>query len=234
MDFGKLLAIAAAVALGLFFWDSAALFPLKLLVVLIHESGHALAAKAVGGQVVSISIDQFQGGLCRFAVAPGKLNEIVTSSAGYLGSALGGAAMLYLTLRLNSGKAVLFGLAAMATAVGGLWARTPFTLAVCAGLAIAFFAAARWLPETAGQLLAFFVAVFCGLYALFDLKDDLWSGARRAHSDAGLLARATHVPSAFWAGLWTLLAVAMLGFAISRGARSSGASRSPALKTRAG
>lgn len=230
MDFKKVLAIAAAVALGAFFWDSPALYPLKLLVVLIHESGHAVAAKLVGGSVVSISIDQMEGGLCKFLIEPTFVNQVVTSSAGYLGSALGGAVMIFLTLRLGSGKVVLYGLAAMIVAVGVLWARTVFTALVCAGLAAALFAASKWLPKSASGLFAFFLAVFCALYAIFDLKDDLWDGARRAQSDAGLLAQATHVPSLIWAGLWSLIAVGLIGLAVWKGA--AGARRSAQLSAR--
>ncbi|MGI5864327.1 MAG: M50 family metallopeptidase, partial [Myxococcales bacterium] len=60
IDFKKLFALAAALAVGIFLWDSKLVYPLKLLVVLIHEAGHALAAKAVGGEVLSITVNEMQ------------------------------------------------------------------------------------------------------------------------------------------------------------------------------
>jgi len=73
---------------------------------------------------------------------------------------------------------------------------------------------ARFLPVDFSQVLATFIAVFNSLYALFDLRDDLWSAERRAGTDAALLEKATHIPSIVWAGLWSLLAIALLGGAL--------------------
>ena len=95
-----------------------------------------------------------------------------------------------------------------------------FTIAVCLGMAAALGAGARWLPAGVSQVLAFFIAVFNGLYALFDLRDDLWSSERRAGTDAAILASATGIPSVVWAVLWSLFAIALLGAAIWFGARS--------------
>ena len=43
------------------------------------------------------------------------------------------------------------------------------------------------------------------LYAVMDLKDDLWNSAVRSQSDAQLLADLTIVPAVVWAALWTLV-----------------------------
>jgi dolichyl-phosphate-mannose--protein O-mannosyl transferase len=58
-----------------------------------------------------------------------------------------------------------------------------------------------------------FIAAFTALYAVFDLRDDLWNPAVRSRSDAALLADLTWVPAVVWAGLWTLLAVGLLAAA---------------------
>jgi hypothetical protein len=219
LDWKRLLALGAALAVGLFFWDAAALYPLKLLVVLIHESGHAIAAWAMGAREVRMVIDARQGGACTFAIDPTFWNEVVISSAGYLASGLAGAVLLFATLRRGSGRLILWLLCAFLLAVAVLWARTLFTLGVALGMSAALGLLARILPAGASGALAFFLSSFIGLYALFDLRDDLWSAARRAGTDAAILARATHVPSIVWAVLWSLLAIAMLAAAVYFGAR---------------
>ncbi len=218
VDWKKLLALAAAVGLGVFFWDAPFLYPLKLLAVLIHESGHALAAWALGARDIRLVIDPGQGGECTFQIAPGFFNEVAVSSAGYLGSSLAGALLIVATLRRGSGRLLLWLLCAALALVSVFWARSAFTLGAALGMSLAFGLAARTLPPAASSAAALFVSSFIGLYAVFDLRDDLWSAARRAGTDAAILARATHVPSVVWAVLWSALALAMLGAAIFRGA----------------
>jgi len=216
---GKAVALVVAIVAGVLLWDTPVVYPLKLLVVLIHEAGHALAAKAVGGEVVSVSVNHLQGGLCKFRFNPTFLNQVITSSAGYLGSALAGAMLLFVTLKLQSGRLVLAVLAGFVLLVTVFWARDLFTIAMGLGMTAALGASARFLSSGTTQGIAFFIATFNGLYALFDVRDDLWSAARRSGTDAALLAEATHIPSIVWAVLWTLFAVALLGAAIWLGLR---------------
>jgi hypothetical protein len=212
LDFGKLLALAAFVALGLVFWDSPLLVPIKLLVVMGHESGHALATLLVGGHVQRVVLSADQSGACLSALPPGALPTILVYSAGYVGSAIAGAVLLILAFRLELARGVLAAyaiwLVAMAVLVGG----SAFTVAFCAGMAAVLAAAARWLPLFGVRLLVLFLATFTGLYALFDLRDDLWNASVRAHSDAALLAAHTPAPALFWAALWSVLSMAILGW----------------------
>jgi hypothetical protein len=97
--------------------------------------------------------------------------------------------------------------------MGLIYAGDAFTLLFCLGTALALGAAVRWLPETPVEILGVFISGFTGLYALFDLKDDLWNSAVRAQSDAALLANLIYVPAIVWALIWTLLSVAILGLA---------------------
>lgn len=214
IDFKKLFALVAALAVGIFLWDSKLVYPLKLLVVLIHEAGHALAAKAVGGEVLSITVNELQGGLCRFAFDPTFFNRVVTASAGYLGSALTGALLLFVTLRRASGRFVLGLMSLFLVVICVLWGRSLFTLVTGLGLAAALGLGARYLPAGASQAVALFLAAFTGLYALFDVRDDLWSASRRSGTDAQILADATGIPSIVWAVLWTVFAAVLLGAAL--------------------
>lgn len=233
LDWKKLLTIAAAIGVGVLFWSNPVLYPLKLLTVLVHESGHALAAKLVGGTVESITIDQLEGGLCTFRFEPTFWNQVVTASAGYLGSALSGALLLLVTVRWRAGRFVLAALSLGLLVVTVLWARSFFTVGVALGMSVALGLAARFLPVDFSQVLATFIAVFNSLYALFDLRDDLWSAERRAGTDAALLEKATHIPSVVWAGLWSLLAIALLGGALwlsTKGRRKEEPKAQPAPK----
>ena len=94
--------------------------------------------------------------------------------------------------------------------MGLIYARDGFTLLFALVMAGLFGAGAKWLPDALVGALNIFIASFTALYAVMDLKDDLWNSAVRAQSDAQLLANLTIVPAIVWAALWTLVSVAVL------------------------
>jgi hypothetical protein len=220
LDLGNLALLVAFVGLGLVFWDSVLLTPVKLLVVMGHESGHALATLLVGGQVQRVVLSADQSGACLSALPPGAWPTILVYSAGYLGSALAGAVLLLLGFRFRLARGVLVAYAVWLAVMAVLFAGSLFTVAFCLGMGALLAASARWLPLLAVRLVVLFLAAFTGLYALFDLRDDLWNAAVRAQSDAALLAAQTPVPAFFWAGLWSLMSIAFLGCAAALSLRS--------------
>jgi hypothetical protein len=103
----KLLILALSLGLGFYFWTSPALRPLKLLVVMMHETGHAVATLLVGGRVDRVTIAGDESGACLSALPPGMWRAVIVYSAGYLGSALAGALLLLATFRWNMERAML-------------------------------------------------------------------------------------------------------------------------------
>jgi hypothetical protein len=233
LDLGKLVLLLGFVGLGLVFWDSSLLTPIKLLVVMGHESGHALATLLVGGQVQRVVLSADQSGACLSALPPGTWPTILVYSAGYLGSAIAGAVLLLLGFRFRLARGVLTAYAVWLAVMAVLFAGSLFTVAFCLGMGAVLAACARWLPLLGVRLLVLFLAAFTGLYALFDLRDDLWNATVRAQSDAALLAARTSIPAFFWAGLWSLASIAVLGWAAALSLRSR-PSAPPGLATTSG
>ncbi len=213
LDARRLIALLAALAVGLFFWDSPALWPLKLLVVMMHESGHAIGTLLVGGSVDHVVLNVDESGACLSRVPNGFLAQVVVYSSGYVGSAVAGAALLLATFRFRLRRAVLVAGSIWLAVMGVAYAGNLFTLLFCLGTAGLLAACARLLPDGAVEVLNLFVAAFSALYVVFDLRDDLWDHRVRAISDAALLAELTWVPEILWAVLWTLFSLAILGAA---------------------
>src|SRR5256885_8186502 len=91
----KLLGVlAASFVAGILFWHSWPLYPFKLLVVLMHESGHAAAALLTGGAGRPIVVDPPEGGYTLSPIPPGPGTPIVASSAGSPGSPVSGTLLL--------------------------------------------------------------------------------------------------------------------------------------------
>ena len=206
---------------ALWLWTAPWLAPLRLLVVLVHETGHALATLLFGGRVERIVVGADESGQCLSSLPAGWLPQIAVYSAGYVGSAISGALQLVLAFRFRLHRAVLYAMGVWVTAMGVIYAGNAFTLAYCLGMGAVLLVLARVLPAGGVRALVTVIAVFTGLYALFDLRDDLWSPGG-GPSDAVLLAAQTHVPAVIWALLWSAVSVAILVLAGSlslRGAR---------------
>jgi hypothetical protein len=186
-------------------------WPLKLLVVMMHESGHAIATWLVGGEVDSVTIALDQSGQCLSRLPDSFFGKLMVYSAGYVGSAVAGALLLLFTFRFRARRWIL-GAACVWLAVFGLiYAGDLFTRVFCLGTAALVGLGARYLPEGAVDGVNLFLAAFSGLYVVFDLRDDLWDHSVRAYSDAALLSQVTLVPALFSALVWSVFSLAVLG-----------------------
>lgn len=210
LHFGRAGLLLAIVVLGSVFWDSVLLTPFKLLAVMGHETGHALASLIVGGSVEQVTLRLDESGQCLSRIPEGFFAQVAVYSAGYVGSAVISVLLLVLSFRFNARRAMLAAACAWLALMGVFYARDAFTLMFSLGMAVAFGAGARWLPASVVGGVNIFIASFTALYAVMDLKDDLWNSAVRAQSDASLLSDLTIVPAIVWAAVWTLVSVAVL------------------------
>jgi hypothetical protein len=185
-------------------WWSPVIYPLKLFVVLLHETSHALMALATGGRVDRIVITADQGGVC---YCPGG-DAFLTLSAGYLGSLLWGALILVLAqARRPDPRNTTTAIGAAVLGLTALFVRNPFGV-----LFGALFGAALVALRGAGRTVHVLVLTALGLtsclYALLDIKSDVLD---RPHlpSDAYMLAQLTGVPTAVWGVLWIAMGAAV-------------------------
>jgi hypothetical protein len=215
---GKLLvALVLAAVSGVFFWNSWPLYPFKLLVVLMHESGHAAATLLVGGSVESIRISPDQAGLTLSRIPDSLVRQVIVSSAGYVGSAIWGSLLLYLAARSKKAQLPLVLLAGWCTAVALVYVRDGFTLLFTAVCAVVLGLVARFGPSLLRRGLLVFLAAFSCCYALYDIRDDLlhlssWSGG----TDADALARLTLVPAIVWGIVWGALSLILVALTLRR------------------
>src|SRR5512136_1460932 len=84
------------------------LYPFRLFVTTVHELGHGVAAIASGGYFVQYEVHPNGAGI---ALTGGGMRWLVVS-AGYLGTAVFGAVLLYLTNRTRRAGALAVALGA--------------------------------------------------------------------------------------------------------------------------
>ncbi len=193
---------------SLFFWLTPALYPLKIFVVFIHETFHALVTVLTGGQVVSMVVTPWQSGYVQSMGG----SPLLIAAAGYIGSALFGGLLLLLAVRNKWASAVFGGLALLFGVVTLCFVRNFFGLAFGLGTT-AVFAFLYWKPIRGAHYLIDFLAVTSSLYAIYDLTDFLLIGAR---TDAVILAEITPVPAFIWALLWSAVSLTIVYLAGKR------------------
>jgi hypothetical protein len=197
------------------------LYPFRLFVTFVHETGHGLAALATGGQFLSFQV--FENGAGLATTAGG--SRAVILPAGYLGAALFGALLFYIAHRVPSSRAVSLalgvGLAIITLLYTGLLSAAFSFVAFAVGMIGA--GALIWLGRKADQdvnlLVLNVLAIMTGLHAVLDLFALIGSSDARLgniRNDAAAFAAevAPILPASVWAALWAALAVAMLGASV--------------------
>ena len=197
------------------FSASAITYPVRLFVTFVHESGHSLAALLTGGQVngFQVSLD----GSGHAEVKGGSLALI--APAGYLGAALFGSLLFFLTNRIprwTRGLSFLVGLAIIALTLSYAMPdgeRNATALVVGTGFGVGLIALGWFAPRMINVFMLDTLAILTGLNAVFDL----WllvrnPGAGDGANDAARFSSEITplLPASVVAFMWAAIAIAML------------------------
>lgn len=220
--------LGVSVVVSLAIWAipgaSVVLLPVRPYLTFVHESWHALVAVGTGGHVGAVHLfGLFGGGVTELSGGA----TLLIASAGYVGSALTGAVFLALLpypRALRGAVAVQYMWLAV---VAVLWDHDLNAWLYLIGFGVVLYVLAAKLPDDDFALVMGFLALQLALAVVGDLRTLLFISAfTPAHSDALVAAQATHTPRIIWAVLWSIIAFALLLWAL-RSALSY--SRRPAL-----
>ncbi|UYV37964.1 M50 family metallopeptidase [Rhodobacteraceae bacterium D3-12] len=201
-----LLAMTAGVAL---LWGTPVLVPLKILVVFFHELSHLITVLLTGGSVESLSLTSNEGG----AVMARGGNRFLTLSAGYLGSLLIGLGLIWAALRSQLDRWVVAGLGVVLLAVAAFYVRDSFALIFCIAGGALLLALARFLPHGPNDFALRLIGLTSIIYVPLDIFSDTLARAH-LHSDARMLAEEFGGTTMFWGGLWLMLSLVAVLFAL--------------------
>ena len=218
---GKLLFLAGfAVYFGALWqlWETPAIYPMKIFVVMLHEISHGIAAVATGGTIEKIVLDPQQGGACHCPYG----NAFITLSAGYLGSLLWGVAMLQTAgSRRIPKQPVVFLMGAAVATLSVLYVRNGFGFLFGLGFGGALMASAWLLGPKISRIVLTVLGLTSCLYAILDIKSDVLD---RPHlrSDAAMLAEMTPgISTTTWGLAWIAVALVVSGMAFRRAYRAA-------------
>jgi hypothetical protein len=198
-------------------------YPFRLLITLVHELGHGLAAILTGGDFVRFIVNIDGSGL---AYTSGGWRLIVIP-AGYLGVALFGGLLIMLG-RSHRGASLAMGAIGLVMIIFSLRYGIPSVfsgeflgglVAVVSGVVFgAVFLLVAWRATPGAVIfLLHVVAIQAGLTAFADIVAVLgmsapFNGGPR--TDAISMAELTLIPAIVWAGLWAITALVLIGGAI--------------------
>lgn len=210
--FGFLAGFAAYFAVLWLLWPTPIVYPLKIFVVLLHETSHALAAVASGGRVERILLTVDQGGATY--VRGG--SAFLMLSAGYLGSLAWGLVLLEAARAPNRWlRWIVAGVGGLVMAIAVLFVRNAFGLIFSLLFGAALVFAGRRLRPRGNAAALTVLGLTSALYAVLDIRSDI---LQRPHleSDAHMLGQLTGVPTLVWGVLWAGIALVACFFALRR------------------
>ncbi len=205
-EFFILLSIAV---ISILIWDTLLIYPIKLLVVTLHEISHALVTIFTGGSVIKMVVTpQLSGG-----VTSEGGNNFLIASAGYLGSLIFGT---FIFLSASNKKLNLWSSTTIAVLIL-LFTANFFSNAVTIIFSLfyvgLFYAAPRYFPEKINYWTMRTIGLISMMYVLFDIKEDLLTLTYRK-TDSQQLAIITTVPSIVWAIIWFSVTLFTIFFVI--------------------
>ena len=183
------------------------LWPFKMLVIAFHEFGHAIMAVCTGGRVVSITLDPKEGGVTQMK---GGISAL-TLPAGYLGSSLIGALLIFCGFDIVASKIASFVLGACFLLT--LWWGKRDWLTIGTVLAAVGLLVGCWFIKHAEALrfVVLFIGVMSSLYSVWDICDDLI--LRKINgSDASVFAQRYGGSSQCWGVMWSMVSLLFMVF----------------------
>ncbi|KAM0111484.1 hypothetical protein ACP6JB_002682 [Aspergillus fumigatus] len=170
------------------------LWPFKMLVIAFHEFGHAITACCTGGRVKSISLDPHEGGVTHMQ---GGISAI-TLPAGYLGSSIIGALLIFAGFDIVASKvaSIILGVCLLLTL---WWARRDWLTIVTILMAVGLLVACWFIAH--GEALRWVVC------------DDLI--LRKVNtSDASVFAQRYGGSSRCWGVIWSIISLGFMAVGI--------------------
>ncbi|GAA6003974.1 hypothetical protein JCM10207_006493 [Rhodosporidiobolus poonsookiae] len=188
------------------------LWPFKMLTIAFHEFGHAATGCCTGAKIKSITLDPREGGCTMMA---GGVSAI-TLPAGYLGSSLIGAVLVFCGFDIVASKVVsiVVGVCFLVTL---WWGRKDWLTILTILLATGFIVACWFIAHGAAlRFYILFLGVMNSLYSAYDICDDLIF-RKVNESDASVFAKRYGGSSACWGVIWFLISLAFLACGIVAG-----------------
>ncbi|RLI96349.1 MAG: hypothetical protein DRO99_04585 [Candidatus Aenigmatarchaeota archaeon] len=196
--------IMLAFFLAQMLWHTKAVYPVKLLVTLLHETGHALASTITGMKVQRIEVNKDLSGVAYSGCS------IFTLNAGPLGSIALGFLIFWIPYTGLPFPLVLIG--ALILLVTVMWVKNGFGMISSVCICAALIAMGFIENGPVSSFIAKFLGVCSVLYTFLGNRAyyQVLGKQPEGESDAEMLQQITHIPAKFWVLGWQVASLLTL------------------------
>lgn len=196
--------------------------PLNQFATLVHEFSHAIVTVLTGGHVSGMTIVADGAGHGGLTMSRGGI-EFFSIQAGYLGTAIFGSLLVYLSQFHKLSKGILVGIGSIIgmasiffiapTLFSANFVQAFFSLLWAVAMSAATIYAGLKLKDSNANLLVLFLAIYTAMDSLRAISIVLTAAmfGSRIWSDATVMEQLFVLPAVFWSFLWATLSVVMLG-----------------------
>ena len=207
-------AVALSFGISLTRWGPLVLYPFRLFTTWVHECAHAVMTILVGGHVNSIVIEQSGAGVTRSLIPESRVAQGLVASAGYIGAAVVGCALMIAARGKKAAHGILLGIGAFMLLTLIIWIRNLFGFVVVLIWSVALIALSRKGRGPVSSFVLSLLAVQVALNSVFYIRVLFFVNG--GHSDAETMARLFLLPAWTWASLWMLISIALLTWTLLR------------------
>jgi hypothetical protein len=197
-------------------WNTPVMFPLKILIVFLHELSHAATIILTGGKVESLTLSTQLGG----QVLGSGGSRFLSLSAGYLGSLLIGVGLLIAALRTNADRFIMGLCGGITLLVTALFVRESFPLMFGLGTGLAMLAMAHFLDHGPNDLALRVIGLTSIGYVPYDIFSDTIARSN-LRSDARMLAEEFGGTTVIWGGFWLIISLCVIAACLRYGLGAS-------------
>lgn len=196
--------------------------PLNQFATLVHEFGHAIVCVLTGGHVNGMTIVADGAGHGGLTMSQGGI-QFFSIQAGYLGTAIFGSVLVYLSQFHKLSKGILVGIGSIIglasiffiapTLFSASFVQAFFSLLWAVAMAAATIYAGLKLKDSNANLLVLFLAIYTAMDSLRAISIVLSATmfGSTVWSDATVMEQMFVLPAVFWSFLWATLSAVMLG-----------------------
>ncbi|MDZ4835355.1 MAG: M50 family metallopeptidase [Candidatus Melainabacteria bacterium] len=196
--------------------------PLNQFATLVHEFGHAIVCVLTGGHVNGMTIVADGAGHGGLTMSQGGI-QFFTIQAGYLGTAVFGSLLVYLSQFHKLSKGILIGIGSIIgfasicfiapTLFSASMVQAFFSLLWAVAMAAATIYAGLKLKDSNANLVVLFLAIYTAMDSLRAISIVLSAAmfGSTIWSDATVMEQMFVLPAVFWSFLWATLSVVLLG-----------------------
>lgn len=205
--------ILSAIALASYFvWNTIIIYPIKLIVVTLHEISHGIAAVISGGEVISLDIGFNLGGKCTTQNG----EQMLIASSGYLGSFIFGALIFSAAYMKRYGNWMLGIIAAIVLLfITNLSQNMNFNLILFSSVIIIALLK-NFAPQIISNYLIKTIGLVSCFYVAIDIFEDVLSQDQLV-SDATILAGVSGISEVIWGIVWLAITITGIVFLLRLG-----------------